>query len=279
MKSFSVVLSVFAALSFLSCRTQTLAPDTGTATIKGQAILATDVSNNGLSGGAVPPFNGVQVSLEGTTFSAMTDDSGLYELDNVPEGTYNVRFSKAGYGEIRWFGKVVQGGGNAQNFWYDQQPWHNVVFPTLYKCSDFTTTLESATLKDTTLPFGYGPSHMLLAGHYSGIQPVSYYLMVVYFSHHSNLSSRPGAYDWFECWGPGGAVAFDTVQRRYEIPIDLGQYRAHGFKSGDSVYFATYGTPYWGSVPYYDYYDPNFHEYVLTSINQTPSPVIGLKIP
>src|ERR1035437_9209570 len=64
MKSLPILLPILAALVIASCKTQPIAPGE-TATIKGQVLLAPDVNNNGVSGSATPPFNGVQVMLEG----------------------------------------------------------------------------------------------------------------------------------------------------------------------------------------------------------------------
>ncbi len=272
MKLFLRFFPILAIFVFLSCKEQPTSP--GTATIKGQVLLATDESNN-----PTPPYSGIQVTLEGTTISTMTDDSGLFEFDGIPSGTYNVRFSKAGYGDVRWFGMAIQGGGNAPIFWYDQQPWHNVLYPTLYKISDFVTTLHAAPLIDTTGPYNQACTSRWLIGQYIGVHPTNN-LIAVYFSHHSNVSSIPGQYEFLEgWWGSGSWNPFDTLNGSFQIPIDFGAYRSNGFNSGDSVYVATYGAPRWGPSPYYDYYDPSIRQGVLTSINQTPSSVIGFKIP
>lgn len=273
MKSFLVVLSVLVALSFLSCRTQTLAPDTGTATIKGQVILSTDYYHQ------TPPFSGIQVSIEGTGYSAMTDSGGHYELDDVPGGTYDVHFSKPGYGDIRWFGMQVQGGGTSPVYWYDYQPWHNVVFPTLFKQPDFVTTLRSVSLDDSLS--GYSNMKIvMLHGSFSGSSQPDLLSIVIYFSHHANLSSKPGEYEWLEPWTTGSMCSWDTLNHTFALPVGLSEYRNHGFASGDSVYFATYGGPAWGTgYPYSDYYDPVHGVPVISSLNQTPSPVIGIKVP
>ena len=134
----------------------------------------------------------------------------MYQLGGVPEGTYNVRFSKAGYGDVRWFGMTVQGGGNAPIYWYNQQPWYNVVYPTLYKISDLATTLQAVShLKIPIVPCGSsGPvtSHWL-SGQYSGTQPGASHIIAVFFSHLSNVSSDPGKY---EIMNNGGVMAHGT---------------------------------------------------------------------
>ena len=74
-------------------------------------------------------------------------------------------------------------------------------------------------------------------------------------------------------------VVFDTNASRFRIPIQLTDLENEGFNSGDSIYLATYASATYGFSPLSDYYDPQYGQYVLTSIDRTPSPVIGLKIP
>lgn len=42
--------------------------------------------------------SGMTVSLEGTSYSAITDSGGRFELADIPYGTYNVVFTKSNYG-------------------------------------------------------------------------------------------------------------------------------------------------------------------------------------
>ncbi len=277
MKSFLVILSLFAALSFLSCRTQTLAPDSETATIRGQAFLATNWGNDPRNGYLQPyAFAGIQVSVDNTPYASVTDDSGHYEFKTIPTGTYNVRFSKPGYGDIRWFGVEVQGGGNAPIYWSSEQPWHNVVWPTLYKQSDLVATLQSTRTIDTAISGYPAQLNVILSGSYQASLPTDYYEMAIYFSHKPSVSSRPGEYEWYTLCHNDSP---DTVRKTFSIPINFLGYRQEGFKSGDSAYVAVYGAPYYGMAPYFDYYDPTIGQPVLTSLNQTPSPVIGFKVP
>lgn len=43
------------------------------------------------------PLVGVNVLVEGTDFGAATDESGKYEIENIPAGTYNLEFQMIGY--------------------------------------------------------------------------------------------------------------------------------------------------------------------------------------
>jgi hypothetical protein len=276
MKSISCILPVLAIFFFLSCKTQPDGPE-GTAMVKGQVNLLDADS------GYMPPYNAIQVSLEGTNYSTVTDDSGLFELDGIPQGTYDVRFSKAGYGDVRWIGTSIQGGGNSPIYLNEQSNNPSSRALTLYKQSDLITTLTSASIKDSALPTNSGiyAPYVWLEGQYSCSHSLSTnrYQIAVYFSHQSSVSAEPGHYDWFECWGTGGWWPWNTATLSYNLPIVLGDLQSVGFNSGDSVYVACYGAPNYGFYPPYDYYDPSTRKFVLTALNQTPSPVIGFKIP
>ncbi|MDP4199723.1 MAG: carboxypeptidase regulatory-like domain-containing protein [Bacteroidota bacterium] len=272
MKSFLVVLSAFAALSFLSCRTQTLAPDTGMATVKGIVSLANAYDSY------TPPYSGVQISFEGTAISTITNDSGIFQLNGVPEGTYNVRFSKNGYGEVRWIGKMIEGGGNSTIYLNGpQDPYYRN--PTLYKQPELVLSLHSAYVVDTTI-MGYGHSYLILRGGYGGSTPITMGGIAVYISHSSDVSSSLGHYSaYYYHYYPGAQNLYDTTSMTFWEPIDLLTIKSEGFQSGDSVYIAVYGAPIVGASPPNDYYDPATRKYVLTSLNQTPSPVLGFKVP
>ncbi len=57
------------------------------------------------------PMAGVEVVLMGTSFRGVTDGMGKYMIANVPVGTYNVRFSKNGFGSITASGVAVVAAG------------------------------------------------------------------------------------------------------------------------------------------------------------------------
>jgi hypothetical protein len=57
--------------------------------------------------------SGVSVSLDGTSFSTLTDSSGFWKFDNVPAGNYDVTIAKSGFGLMRTYGVAVGGPGTA----------------------------------------------------------------------------------------------------------------------------------------------------------------------
>lgn len=57
------------------------------------------------------PMAGVEVVLVGTSYRGISDGMGNYIIANVPVGTYNVRFTKNGYGSITASGVAVTAAG------------------------------------------------------------------------------------------------------------------------------------------------------------------------
>ena len=89
---------------------------------------------------ATQNLNGVTVSVEGQTYTTVTDTAGRYTLSGVQPGTYNVLFGKAGYG--LWQQQQVSFAGNGTYFingYVYQKPNYN-----------FSTVV----LKDTAIPKG-----------------------------------------------------------------------------------------------------------------------------
>jgi hypothetical protein len=52
----------------------------------------------------------VLISIEGLNRTAVTDANGRYAFTNIPAGTYNLLFSKTGYGTIKRFSQQLVGG-------------------------------------------------------------------------------------------------------------------------------------------------------------------------
>ncbi|MFI5201824.1 MAG: carboxypeptidase-like regulatory domain-containing protein [Candidatus Kapaibacterium sp.] len=256
---------------FNSCKTQPTAP-TETATIEGRVMLMQNYWQH------LPPFGGVNVTIEGTNFSAVTDDSGYYTLQDVPTGTYNVLFSKSGYGEVRLFSMSVTGGGNAPFYFYNNQ-----YYTTLIKISNLVTTIREVEIKDTTLPTEEETTYLIAKGEVTPNPLINqlYDGIAVYLSHTSDVSSLQGHYTTF-FYNDGldnpSSYPIDTTKETFVFGITQNDLRSAGFNSGDSIYVATYGAPLY-EFPPGDYYDPGINQKVLSSANQTPSPVIGVKLP
>jgi hypothetical protein len=62
------------------------------------------------SGTRLPSAAGVTVTLDSSRYTAVTNDSGVYVIPHVPRGSYDVSFTKSGYGTYRLFNQEHTGG-------------------------------------------------------------------------------------------------------------------------------------------------------------------------
>lgn len=184
MKYKAIILGLLAVSSIMSCRVQTAPPET--ADVMGLVVLD--------SSGISPTPSGVTVSLEGTNFSTITDDSGRFELKDVPGGTYTVRWSKPGYGDMRYIGAAIQGGGNSPVYIaqpiYDQWPAQNIT-TYLHAFSHVVANVQSASFSASN----YYGTCLVLDGSYTDdeyLQPDHVDFITAFFSHKSDVSQLRG---------------------------------------------------------------------------------------
>src|SRR5438045_1923845 len=91
-----IVFLLVALLTFAACSQTTVDPNGQS----GQAQYGTymgHVTLHGVNGDTLNDRSGVLVALDGTSHSVTTDANGHYVLPHVPTGTYNLRFTKAGF--------------------------------------------------------------------------------------------------------------------------------------------------------------------------------------
>jgi hypothetical protein len=78
-------------MSFMaSCSNSTDPPAT---TNTGEKLTGTVQAFGANSPVTISPV-GIQVTIQGTSFTGMTDTGGHFEIDNIPAGVYNIIFSK-----------------------------------------------------------------------------------------------------------------------------------------------------------------------------------------
>ena len=59
-------------------------------------------------------LSGFRVSIDSTDLYTLTDSSGRWQIDNVPQGIYNIRYEKVGY--THWMEQSFQFVGNGKAF-------------------------------------------------------------------------------------------------------------------------------------------------------------------
>ena len=71
----------------------------GSGSMAGYVLVvdSNSIGQSGIIGAATLNNSGAIVSIDGTSFSTLTDSTGRWDLKNVPAGTYNISFAKNGY--------------------------------------------------------------------------------------------------------------------------------------------------------------------------------------
>lgn len=67
------------------------------ATTTGGGTLRGKVSAYVSSSSALMSAEGIQITLQGTSYRSKTDTAGAFEINNIPAGVYNIIFSKPGF--------------------------------------------------------------------------------------------------------------------------------------------------------------------------------------
>jgi hypothetical protein len=263
-------LVLVALVIFDSCNNPPSAIGTG-ANATGRVILAQAIYTQ-----TPLPYSGVTVTLEGTNYSTVTDDSGYYSFQAIPAGSYNVLFSKPGYGSVRLFSMKDSLSETGSTHWGTQ---------TMFKIATIVTTLQSVSIGED---LDIQEEAIFLKGAFIPDTSIFWrdYSIAMFWSHTPDVSSTPGHYSGFFTLENDlimGAF-FNDALGTFSGVIPADWWLNSHLNSGDSIYFAVYGAPCYNSYYpynglYYDYFDPTIKQGVLTSINQTPSPVFGTTIP
>jgi Carboxypeptidase regulatory-like domain len=107
MKQILLGMALIGALAFAACGTNPNGPERLTGNLHGGIELRDEC--NAVAGS----FAGVKITIEGTSFSAVTDANGIWEVKNLPAGTYVISYSKDGYFTEKIEGYQFVGGGDA----------------------------------------------------------------------------------------------------------------------------------------------------------------------
>ena len=98
----SFFLLTLALIGLNSCSEHGISPNSG-------GMIAGHVALFDSTNAALPDFSGTTVSIDGTDRTALTDSVGHFAFTDLPEGTYNVTATKAGFGTFHWFQQEVSG--------------------------------------------------------------------------------------------------------------------------------------------------------------------------
>ncbi|SRR5579883_872862 len=130
MKYLSTVL-LLGLLAGCSSSNQPSTPSTSDNHIIGVvSLMEMDCSNSA-------SFAGVTVQVVGTNYQTTTDNTGTWQIDNMPAGVYTFKFSKPGFTHFIESGISFPGG----TMYWAQMPYTPV---RLARLNNFTTTLDTA---------------------------------------------------------------------------------------------------------------------------------------
>ena len=249
------ILIVF-GLFLISCTKENpVESNTTNVVIQDSTTRANSGSLFGFARPALPGSNydcsGVKVSLEGTSFSAVTDTKGAWQIINLPFNTYIIVFAKAGFAttKIPNFKFAKDSTSVSSLYLYQIPPWNftNLNVEKVFSGIELRGTLiGSLTTEDK-------------------------YSMLVFLSSTPDVSSDPNKY-LFTCEIRAAAYATPPPD---SIFIDTTELAQHGFVSGQSVYAVAYVN----SVAATPYVDVATGRYVYPCLSPTPSPVVSFTVP
>lgn len=96
MKLNSSLTCILICISFLACKKETKRTPGGAPALLGAVNGIVKLYDE--SGEAMTNLSGVVVTIPGTSISFTTIEDGKYLLNGVPAGTYNIKYSKKGFG-------------------------------------------------------------------------------------------------------------------------------------------------------------------------------------
>jgi hypothetical protein len=204
-----------------------------------------------VNGNQLVDNSSITVSIDGNNISATTAADGRWVLSGIKTGTYNLTFTKAGYGTHKTIGMEFVGGGQA---YYGSEY--------LYQIPSFTITGLSATTST---------GQVNIAGTLYGSLPTSYYRYIRLFIGTSpTVSSDPKNYAFTNLvYAYNSSTSFSST-------IDKQTINYSGISSGQTIYIVAYAASSYG---YDSYIDITTGKYYYPSINPTPSNVVSVVVP
>jgi hypothetical protein len=229
-----------------------------------------DKDNNGPSGrifGNIQTFddklnsisdaNGYQVVFEkeggGSSTTAVADATGRYAVDDLPYGTYNLTFSKSGYGTYKMFGIVHQ-----------ESPSLSTQIPNQSLGKFSTTTVTGLVVASNIIDGGPG---VRFNYDISPAPSTSSRAFVRYFLS-TNSSVSPTNYQKVSL-----LLSYSNTSNVTGFSKD--SLTAMGFTAGQTVFARMYGDSFRSN----DYTDPVTNKKVFPNVNLTTVPAVSFVVP
>lgn len=271
MKRFTILCMLLATVALGSC-VKVVAP-APTGNLHGTVALATPLRSD-----RILDASGVKVEIEGTSYSTLSVNSnsstGIAEwtIKDLPAGTYTIKYSKPGFGEIREFGIQHTGNGDA----YRDRMYTLHEIPTNFKVTNLRATRFDTTMNENTAnSYDWTTIRMTATVDrlpYETGNNYKYSSAMVYFGKTNQVSSDPRTYLYCET-----LIGYTTSTADREIQMAGGQLHKAGFAPGDTAYLVAYAMGKDDGAS--SYYDPTLQKYIVTSISPIPSNVTSIVIP
>jgi hypothetical protein len=207
------------------------------------------------NGGQPANRDSVTVTIDSTTFKAMTDSTGEWSIPGVTTGTYNLSFTRNGYSSNKSVQVQFTGGGTKDigTVYLCQAPSFSV--KTLSQLStvrtDSTTAHLEVRLTDSTVAGPYMP-----------------YRIFLFLGTDSSVSSDPEHYQSVISY----TMSFQNGIDSTTIKLTPATFAANGYSAGNQVYIAAYTAN--AGTNNSSYLDPFTGRVVYTNLNASRSDVI-----
>jgi hypothetical protein len=176
-------------------------------------------------------LQGVTVSIEGSTLSAITDSLGKWHIDSLSTGVYTLNFSKAGYALAKNQSLQFVGGGTVEI-----KNTSLLAVPSYQLSSTITAKDSVGIIAQTADTIAKG---IVISGTYTSndTRPRS---AVIFVNKTNAVSSLPSNYIFAEIKNPFPVDKKNPNGTNFSIFISADELHNAGFKKGDTVYFIAY---------------------------------------
>ena len=197
---------------------------------------------------------GVKVSVDGTNFSTLSDSSGKWTLSDVTAGTYDISFSKEGFGTNKVVSFSFVGNGTAY--------LNRITVPAV---PSFTSTLDIAQADTSD-----SSTVISVVGNLSDFAPLgSSRLVLLFLAKTPSVSSDPSNYtDYVTTYVPSGTKQFSHI-------FSKSQLNSMGLPSGCRVYITSFST----SKLFYHYTDVISGKYFFTGLSDKRMNYLSFIVP
>jgi hypothetical protein len=200
----------------------------------------------------LPDHSGIQVSIDGTNLSTVTDAEGAWRIDNVPTRTLNIRMSKEGYGTYVVYSVPFLGGEPTRVGPY--QMYHTSACPAIF---------------DNII---VAPGMTRLNSHLNCIPEEKTCYVAYFFSNSPDVSSDLAKHNASALGYSSGGSATATASIHSYMLNPGGAYYDSGLRLDDSIYVVAYALGgYDGTV------EPLSGKALYPSIHDQPSRVLAFK--